>query len=49
MNIRSISIKSSSITNSGVAFSVKEGDYIYVTVTNGAVGSNTYTIKCSAS
>ena len=40
---------SSSITNSGVAFTVKEGDYIYITVTNGTLGSNTYAVKCSAS
>ena len=40
---------SSPITNSGVAFTVKEGDYIYITVTNGTLGSNTYAVKCSAS
>lgn len=41
--------KSSSITTAGVAFTVKEGDYIYITVTNGTLGSNTYAVKCSAS
>lgn len=41
--------KSSPITNRGVSFTVKEGDYIYITVTNGALGSNTYAVKCSAS
>lgn len=37
------------IINASVAFTVKDGDYIYVTVTNGALGSNTYAIRCFAS
>lgn len=41
--------KSSSISSAGVGFTVKEGDYIYITVANRALGTNTYSVKCSAS
>lgn len=38
---------SSPITNTGVGFTVSEGDYIYITVNNGSLASQTYTIKAA--